>query len=256
MQTDATRLPARASRLSKRSTRLALLVVALAVMSAAYLVLGKWTYDMFRPIYGNTCVRWHAGIDVEEWGDARFYPKDIDFLIYDKIRWEHERHAAELIRPILQELEARGCRFATIRYKKHDHVTYRRLLERSRSMIFLCEHETQGLAYQEALACNVPVLAWDNGYWLDPLWLKLSADRIPASSVPFFSDQCGERFRDIAEFTNALDRFLDRLSSLQPREYVVTHLSMTQSARIYANAYFSLLETRRCEREPSGIRFP
>jgi hypothetical protein len=220
-----------------------------------YLVLGKWTYDMFQPIYGNTCVSWHAGIDVEEWGDARLHPKDIDFLIYDKIRWEHEKHTAELIEPICQELEARGSRFEFIRYKKHDHLTYRRLLQRSRSMIFLCEHETQGLAYQEALACNVPVLAWDNGYWLDPLWQKLCTNKVPASSVPYFSDQCGERFRNIAEFSNALDRFLERLSSRRPREYVVAHLSMVESARIYASAYFSLL-THRCERRPSGNQSP
>jgi hypothetical protein len=219
-----------------------------------YLVLGKWTYDMFHPVYGNTCVRWHAGIDLKEWGDARLHSKDIDFLIYDKIRWEHERHAAELINPIYKELDDRGYRFETIRYKKHDHVTYRRLLQRSRSMIFLCEHETQGLAYQEALACNVPVLAWDNGYWLDPLWQKLRLNQVPASSVPYFSDQCGECFRNIAEFSSALDRFLERLSSFQPREYVVAHLSMAESARIYANAYFSLLDKRLTA--SSGIAAP
>jgi len=219
-----------------------------------YLVLGKWTYDMFHPVYGNTCVRWHAGIDLKEWGDARLHSKDIDFLIYDKIRWEHERHAAELINPIYKELDDRGYRFETIRYKKHDHVTYRRLLQRSRSMIFLCEHETQGLAYQEALACNVPVLAWDNGYWLDPLWQRLGLNQVPASSVPYFSDQCGECFRDIAEFSSALDRFLERSSSFQPREYVVAHLSMAESAHIYADAYFSLLDKHLTA--SSGIATP
>jgi hypothetical protein len=51
-----------------------------------------------------------------------------------------------------------------VRYKFHDHYSYRRLLQRSRALVFLCEHETQAIAYQEALASNVPVLAWDNGY--------------------------------------------------------------------------------------------
>ena len=208
-----------------------------------YLVLGQWTYDIFRPVYGDACVRWHAGIDLEEWRDARSHPKDIDFLIYDKIRWDHEKYAAQLIEPVCRKLEARGSRIEIIRYKQHDHATYRRLLQRSRAMIFFCEHETQGLAYQEALASNVPVLAWDNGYWLDPLWQKVSADKIPASSVPFFSDQCGERFRTIKEFDSILDRFVERLSSLRPRDYVAAHLSMEDSARIYANAYFSLLGT-------------
>ena len=36
--------------------------------------------------------------------------------------------------------------------------SYRALLRRSKSMLFLCESETQGMAYQEALASNVPVL--------------------------------------------------------------------------------------------------
>jgi glycosyltransferase involved in cell wall biosynthesis len=207
-----------------------------------YLVLGQWTYDMFRSVYGDTCVRWHAGIDLQEWGDARSHPKEIDFLVYDKIRWDHEKYATQLIEPICQELEARGKRFEIIRYKHHDHDTYRRLLQRARSMIFLCEHETQGLAYQEALASNVPIVAWDNGYWLDPLWQKVSADKIHASSVPFFSDQCGECFRTADEFSSALDRFVERLPSLRPRDYVVAHLSMEDSARIYANAYFSLLD--------------
>ena len=40
-------------------------------------------------------------------------------------------------------------------------------------MIFLVEHETQGIAYQEAMACDVPILAWDQGNWLDPKRLEL-----------------------------------------------------------------------------------
>ena len=68
-------------------------------------------------------------------------------------------------------------------------------------MVFLCERETQGMAYQEALASNVPVLAWDNGYWLDPRdgssWDKPWCRRPP---VPQFSDECGLRFTKIHEF--------------------------------------------------------
>src|SRR5262249_429032 len=134
-----------------------------------YLVLAQWTYDMFRPVYGEACICWHAGIDTEMWKDMSAEPKDIDFLIYDKIRWNQDRLAAELLEPARRSLEARGLRTQVVRYKYHDHFTYRRLLARSRAMLFLCEHETQGLAYQEALASNVPVLAWDNGFWLDPL---------------------------------------------------------------------------------------
>ena len=206
-----------------------------------YLVLAQWMYDMFRPIYGDACVRWYAGIDTDEWIDTSSHAKDVDFLVYDKIRWSHETLAVELLQPILDVLARRGLRTQVIRYKHHDHKTYRRLLERSRAMIFVCEHETQGLAYQEALASNVPVLAWDNGYWLDPLWKKVSSMMIPASTVPFFSAECGDRFVDFAGFEPALGRFLNRMPLFQPRRYVLENLSMRRSSEIYSKAYFSLL---------------
>src|SRR5215813_12531317 len=107
-----------------------------------YLVLARWMYDMFRPVYGEACVQWHAGIDTDEWVDTSSYAKDIDFLVYDKIRWSHERLAVEFLQPILDVLARRGLRIHVIRYKYHDHKTYRQLLQRSHSMIFVCEHET------------------------------------------------------------------------------------------------------------------
>jgi hypothetical protein len=207
-----------------------------------YLVLAPWTDDMFRPVYGDACVRWYAGIDTNEWEDASSCPKDIDFLIYDKIRWDHDALAAELLNPIHATLKARGFKTDVIRYRYHDHATYKHLLKRSRAMIFLCEHETQGLAYQEALASNVPVLAWDNGYWLDPLWKRVSDSPIPASSVPFFSTECGERFVGLSAFQEALHTFLNRIDCYEPRKFVLKSLSWQNSAEIYTGAYFSLSE--------------
>jgi hypothetical protein len=209
-----------------------------------YLVTSQWTYDMFHPVYGDACVRWHAGIDTEEWPDTRSHEKDIDFLIYDKIRWDHDKLARELLDPVRTAIERRGFRTETVRYKFHDHHSYRRLLRRSRALVFLCEHETQGMAYQEALASNVPVLAWDNGYWLDPLWRRVSDRMIPASSVPFFSAECGERFTDLAQFEATLSTFLERLPSLRPRQYVIENLSLDRSAEIYSREYFALMADR------------
>lgn len=206
-----------------------------------YLLPSQWTYDMFHPYYGDACAQWFAGIDTTQWPDTSANPKDIDFLIYDKIMWDRGRQESALLQPICQELERRGFRTEVIRYKHHDHPTYRRLLARSRAMIFLCEHESQGLAYQEALASNVPVLAWDNGIWLDPLARRFGTTAIAASSVPYFSADCGERFGDWAGFEAALQCFLDRLPLLRPRDYVCENLSMTRSAEIYAGYYFSLL---------------
>src|SRR5581483_12040637 len=101
--------------------------------------------------------------------------------------------------------------------------------------------ETQGLAYQEAMASNVPILAWDQGYWLDPQWKKYSSSPPPTSSVPFFSPACGEKFRNIAEFGAALDHFMEKRESYQPHDYIAKNLNFEASAKIYADQYFGIL---------------
>lgn len=209
-----------------------------------YLVLADWTYDMFFPFYGDTCVKWYAGIDLIQWADTRHERKDIDFLVYDKIRWDHDQIVHEMLEPICRNLKHRRLKLRYVRYKYHDHKIFYNLLKRSKGMLFLCEHETQGLAYQEALASNVPVLAWNSGHWHDPLWKRFSKSKIPASSVPFFSAACGETFAGLADFDAALSTFLDRLPHYEPRKYVGEALSMTESARIYAETYFSVLDER------------
>jgi hypothetical protein len=202
-----------------------------------YLVSSEWMRRMFAPFYGDACVLWFAGIDAEKWPDRRGERKDIDVLVYDKIRWERERYEPELLEPVLASLARRGLRTESVRYKEYDHAVYRELLGRSRAVLFLCEHETQGIAYQEALASNVPVLAWDNGFWLDPNRAKYEPEPVPASSVPYFSPECGERFRDAGEFEAALDRFWANLDRYEPRRYVTRELSLERSADAYMDYY-------------------
>jgi hypothetical protein len=205
-----------------------------------HLVLADWMRDMFTPAYGDACISWFAGIDLDDWPDTRDEPKDFDVLLYDKIRWDRHVFEPRFLAKIRQTLERRGLRVAELRYKFHDHQTYHDLLRRSKAMLFLCEHETQGLAYQEALACNVPILAWDFGIWADPLWKLVGRTPIPASSVPFFSPECGTTFQTLADFDGTLTRFLEELPTYRPRRYVEENLSMKRSAEIYRAAYHSL----------------
>lgn len=204
-----------------------------------YLVPCAWYETMFAAQYGGgaRCRQWFAGIDLEAWPDLSDTPKDIDVLVYDKIRWERERLVPALLDPVCAALGRRGLRVHVLRRGAYEVGEYRALLGRARSLVFLCEHETQGLAYQEAMACDVPVLAWDNGFWLDPVRPRYSDTPVPASSVPYFSAACGDRFRDADEFPEALDRFWARLDAYAPRAYVREHLSLERSAAAYLAIY-------------------
>lgn len=204
-----------------------------------YVVRAQWMLDLFQPYYPDRCFIWFAGTDIERWPDARTHTKEFDFLVYDKVRWNREERERDLVRPILAALKRRGLRYTRLRYGAYRLPEYRRLLETSQAMLFLCEHENQGNACHEALASNVPVLAWDQGFWLDPILHRFSDKPVPASSVPWFSGECGDRFRNIDEFERVLDRFLSQLSKYRPRAFVESTLSLERSGEIYAREYFA-----------------
>jgi hypothetical protein len=205
-----------------------------------YFVKGDWMCHMFAPYYGADRVHpIFSGIDLREWPDTKGTKKDLDFLIYDKIRWHRDVYDRDLVRPILEELRRRDLRFDVLRYGQYTFAQYRPLLAKSSGMIFLCEHETQGHAWQEALASNVPVLAWDQGFWLDPMRPAFEAEPVPATSVPGFSAECGERFINAGDFPAKLELFMDRRELYAPRKWVADERSLELSAKLYLEQYWA-----------------
>jgi hypothetical protein len=203
----------------------------------AYLVPSEWTRAIFERGYPGKCQIWFAGIDLEAWPDTRSAKKDLDVLVYDKVTFWDPSWQARLVDPLLRALEARGRSFRVIRYGEYVHEDFKSLLRRSRALAFLSANETQGLAYQEALASNVPVLAWDNGTWLDSRSTQWEGGPVPASSVPYFADACGARFRGAAEIPVAVDAFFSRIDSFEPRRFVQETLSLEASAARYLTLY-------------------
>ena len=204
-----------------------------------YLFTCEWLRNLFQPFYGDKCVLWHAGVDIEKWPDVKKCHKDIDVLIYDKMRWTRDIKEKFILQPILEDIGNRRLNSYVLKYGNISRDQYKDLLSRSRSMIFLCEHETQGMAYQEALASNVPVLAWDPGYWVDPLWEIFSENPVPSTSVPQFSDQCGAKFKKVYEFNSRFSEFYSTLDIYEPRKFAEENLSLKKSAEVYYGYYKS-----------------
>lgn len=203
---------------------------------ALYVQHCEWAINLYRPFYGaKRCAIWPVGIDTAAWSPAPAAGKTTDFLLYDKVRWEHDRYERELIEPVRTSLRAAGCSFEEIRYGHYRPGHYAAALGRCRALLFLCEHESQGLAYQEAMSAGLQVLAWDPGEWLDPARFAWGTPHVPATSVPYFDSRCGERFRDKAAFPGALALFLERLRSgaYTPRDYMLENLTLATSARRY-----------------------
>lgn len=208
-----------------------------------YLQHSDWATDVYRPYFGEKCERWPVGIDTDRWRPDSEVNKEFDFLIYNKVRWNSEKYERELVGPIREKLQRLGLRFKEIRYGFYEEEDFRKRLGECRAMIFLCEHESQGLAYQECLATNVPVLAWDQGFCLDPNRFQWGTPVIPASSVPYFNFCCGERFKNLDEFDDKLEPFLDRLrtNKLHPRDYILENLTLEKCSADFLRLFDNLV---------------
>ncbi len=205
----------------------------------------QWYADMCRAGWPSV-EAWPVGIDTDEWAPSPAETKSVDVLIYDKVRWEHERYEAELIAPIRDKLKASGCSFEEIRYGNYKEADYKAALKRCRAMIFLCEHESQGIAAQQALASGVPVFAWDRGGpWQDPKYFPHQVRyEGGVSSVPYWDDRCGMKFVDAAGFKSGWDGFWTRVraGSFTPRDYVLDELTLEKRALQYYEIAQSVMQ--------------
>jgi hypothetical protein len=208
------------------------------------LVPGPWMEAMCKPYYHNKVEAWPIGIDTEKWSEKiKKETLTVDLLIYYKIRWEHEKHDTELLLPIIKELKKRQLTYRIIKYGNYNHTMLTNELSISKGVIFLCEHETQGIAYQQILATNTPILAWDRGgYWQDLSYFPHRVTYEPVSSVPYWDERCGEKFKEITDFPAALDNFNTKLKmkKFDPRKFILENLTLEICAQKYFTIYNSL----------------
>lgn len=201
------------------------------------LVPGDWMKLMFEPFYGNKVLAWPTGIDTDIWKPDGG-EKEFDFLIYNKIRWDYTTWEHNLLNPIKETLNNKGLTYTSIRYGHYNSTELKNKLNRSKAAIFLCEHETQGLAYQQILSSGVPVLAWDRGgYWQDPYYYPHKVKFQPVSSVPYWDERCGAKFADAAGFEQSLNKFWSNLGNFNPRAYVLENLTLEHCAQKYIDIY-------------------
>ena len=200
------------------------------------LVPGPWYAAMFKSAWGDLVEAWPVGIDTALWQPVGHDRKTIDVLLYDKVRWQHDKYESTLLAPIRRVLEESGRSVATLRYGHYREEQLLALLGQARAMIFVCEHESQGIAYQQALSCGVPILAWDRGgYWHDPAYYPDRVKFAPVTSVPYWDDRCGQTFADATAFGRVWAQFWEacRAQAFRPRDYILDNLTLEKAAQHY-----------------------
>lgn len=200
------------------------------------LVPSEWVCRMFEQVWPGLVSVWPVGIDTERWTPAPDAAKDVDVLVYDKIVWRREHYERSLIEPLYTELRRRGLRVETLRYGGYREEEMLALSKRSRAMVYLSRHETQGIAAQQMLGAGVPLFAWDEGgFWQDPKYFPHEVKFEPVTSVPYWDDRCGLKFLGGADLGETFDAFWKSIEAhaFSPREMIVERLTLEQCAAEY-----------------------
>jgi hypothetical protein len=197
-----------------------------------------WVKEMFSKSWPTLVSVWPVGIDTGRWtpsGDVR----DVDVLVYEKLFRDPERHKVELVEPLLAELRRQGLAVEYLRYGYYRESELFALSRRTRAMIYLSPHETQGIALEQMLSANVPVLAWDpGGEWQSLEYLLRGVRFGPVTSVPYWDDRCGVKFTSAADFPDAFARFWPGVlgGRFAPRQMILdAGLTLETAAQAYVD---------------------
>ena len=180
----------------------------------------QWVKDKFINKFDlpeNKVAVWPVGI--EEFDNIR--EPSYDCLIYFKRRNESELSAVKKF------LVDRGLSYRMVEYGGYDEVGFRNLVNQAKFCFLINGTESQGIAVQEIMSMGTPIIAWDIKEWLD----QGEAYRVPATSVPYWDERCGEKFYNVDKLEETFDNFYARINDYDPKAYVKENLSFESSVK-------------------------
>lgn len=180
------------------------------------IVPSQWVKDLYIKklnISENKLDIWACGIpDLIKYNKKN---KKYDCLIYFKNRSSEELHLVENF------LSLKGLTYQIFSYGNYSQEDFLNAVGCSKFCFVLDNTESQGIAIQEIMSIGVPLLVWDVKYW-DYLGEKF---KVSASSIPYWSSECGEKFYNFYDLELTFERFFDNIDYYTPQELIKTQLS-------------------------------
>jgi hypothetical protein len=187
---------------------------------AVFTVLSDWvitTYNEFAKETVIPLVALPLGLDstIE---DVKLHPKPLDCLIYFKDRDPSQLEYAK------SHLESKQLKYKVFRYGSYSNAEYMNSLREVKFVVWIGRHESQGFAFQDCLASNVPILLWDVTSMYDE-WNAYQdykgTRNLYATAAPVWSSECGERILREYELKSAMEYMLENYTKYTPRKYIL-----------------------------------
>ena len=142
-----------------------------------------------------------------------------DCLVYFK------RRSNEELDKVVRFLDSKNLTYNVISYGNYSESDLEILASQSRFCFLLNGTESQGIAVQEIMGIGTPMFVWDLSNWDD----QGSEWSVPATSIPYWSDQCGEKFYHESEMNKTFEKFYAKIGEYDPRNFVEDNLSYKAS---------------------------
>lgn len=206
--------------------------------NSVYIQPSKWAVDVWKNYkFNNTiiCNDLHMmplpfGVDTDKFrplNNIQRHEKTRVFL-YKKTRRNYDYNM------IINFLQKRNIDYKVFsydqRYREDEYIEY---LQHAKYGIWVGRHESQGFALEEALSCDVPLFVWNVTSMNQEVGPNYND--IPATTIPYWDERCGEYFHRQDEIERTFDLFLSKLDTYKPREYVVENLSFDACENIFTN---------------------
>lgn len=186
----------------------------------------KWVKNLYNKFFNFT--------GVLQWPVAIYAPEldnniTTDCLIYYKNR------SPEELQLVLDLFENKNISYVGLEYGNYSPEEFKECLESVRFCAIIDNTESQGIAIQEMMASNKPLFVWDK-----PIWDHMGSEyAIQASSVPYWSSECGEKFYNREEMVETFEEFYSNLENYTPKNFFERELSSKKSVQILLDYYES-----------------
>ena len=184
-----------------------------------------WVENKLKKYFGVTkCLVWPVAIYEP---DIKYAETTIDCLIY------HKNRSQEDLDYMKELLDRRRLSYTQLQYGSYTQDNFRKALASVKFCVIVDNTESQGIAIEEMMAAGKPLFVWDT-----PIWDHMGQEyAVPASSVPYWSYECGEKTAEKDALDLSLDHFLDKLLTYTPKDYVNRELSPEATVKIITDHF-------------------
>uniref|UniRef100_A0A6C0CYM1 Glycosyltransferase n=1 Tax=viral metagenome TaxID=1070528 RepID=A0A6C0CYM1_9ZZZZ len=212
-----------------------------------YNCLSEWIINLYLemvPSLKVPLVSFPFAVDTDFFKPDTTQEKIIDCIIYVKRREIHT------INTVLSILNSKGLSYSIFTYGQYSENDYIKTLHKSKFMISIDAHESQGFALEEAMSMNVPLLVLDarsmyyeKGDGVNSTYEYLKPKNLFCTSVPYWSDECGIKIIDTDNQTisTSIDTMVLNYKNYNPRQYILDTLSPEVCMKRILNYFYPVV---------------